>query len=788
MTGKGRKKMSHIRQIRKIMPVAAAAGILVSLETFAGAAERSFDAKALVPVKKLAMPDGGPMAFAKDGKCDFRIAFNARNHLERRAANMLAKCFERIVGERPGTNGTYAITFAADDTAEPEDFTVRTSPEGVALLGHPWHAALDFAERILGVRWYFPRTGEIYPKAKDLTIDPVAYSDAPYFPWRPEKWPTHCSVKNPGLVDKWQKYMPDLTRDEAYRFPDYWREGGSLPPCGSHSPNPLTLAKNHSNELDTIFYRSPKGKFYYNPKGHIGNYFDVLNLDFAELLIRDWKDFYASKGKIDRGNYKNFCNDTYVSFGCCDTKMPLSDVIDHPTVKELGLITQADIDRDPHHAMRNVYGHFYNYLGKRIKEEFPGKKLVVLAYYDSQLAPVDPRYPIPENVEINLCSGNLPYGLGNAERKENVLRDFREWYEARGNRPAFKAWLYAGVADKLRRAVGPEFAGDVPKTLGKYMGRGGVFYDYTGGEDLWHYFYSVYCCWRSQWNPAFDPDAAVEEMMHDLFPGEAGTWMAKFHSDLKQMVRERIATGAMAYPPEALDELERDLAEAKARLSDDSVVRARYALIADYFPAAFQTQRAKASYKPPVYEMRRRPGDAKGWDSLKPMKMLNTRTGGSSKLPVDVRLAWDDKGVYGHVRGSYVPAADSEKDMWSNDSVEVFFSPGTGKEVMYQFAFDVLDRTYVGKQRRLPILQPRDTTFKGEGFTHKTRIGGGGWEAGFFIPWTVFEAKPPKTGESWNANVVVNRHSEPEETASTSFTLNNNSNMGMFGLLRFNGD
>ena len=50
------------------------------------------------------------------------------------------------------------------------------------------------------------------------------------------------------------------------------------------------------------------------------------------------------------------------------TKMPLSDVIDHPTVNELGLITQADIDRDPHHAMRNVYGRFYNYLGKRIKE------------------------------------------------------------------------------------------------------------------------------------------------------------------------------------------------------------------------------------------------------------------------------------------------------------------------------------------------------------------------------------------------------------------------------------
>ncbi len=63
----------------------------------------------------------------------------------------------------------------------------------------------------------------------------------------------------------------------------------------------------------------------------------------------------------------------------------------------------------------------------------------------------------------------------------------------------------------------------------------------------------------------------------------------------------------------------------------------------------------------------------------------------------------------------------------------------------------------------------------------------GFWKAEFFIPWTVFEATPPKAGESWNANVVVNRHSEPEESASTSFTLNNNSNLGMFGLINFDG-
>lgn len=773
--------------VRATRLVLVAGGLLAAAEADGGAYDRNFDAKALVPVRKLATPAGGPMAFVKDGKCDFRIVFDAGKPLEKRAAEMLANCFERIVGERPGAGGTYAIAFAADETAEPEDFTVRTSPEGVTLLGHPWHAAVDFAERLLGVRWYFPRTGEIYPPAKNLTIEPVAYSDAPHFAWRPEKWLAYCTVSSKEMVANWQKYMPGLTKDEAVHYLEYWREGSSLPACGHHSPNPLTLAKSHPDKLKTIFYTAPGGKLYHNPKSHIGNYFNVLDLGFADLLIQDWKDFFASKGKIDRGDYRSYCNDEFVSFGCCDTKMPLMDVISHPTVKELGLITKADIDRHPDAAMRNVYGRFYNYLGKRVRDELPGKRLCVLAYYDSQYATVDPRYPIPDNVEINLCDGGLPAGLGNRESRERTLLLFREWYEARGNRPALKAWSYGGgAADRLRCGIGPEFVGDVPNVLGKYMGRGGVFYN-TSDTCLWNYFYSAYCCWHSQWNPAFDADAAVDEMMRDLFPGEAGPWMVKFHRDLKRTVRNRIATRE-AYPLSALDELERDLAEAEKRLSSDPVERMRYQLIADYFlPAAFRTQRALTMYEPPVYETPRRPAEESGWAGFAPMKMLDTRTGDASKLPVAVRLAWDEKGVYGRVRGAYAPMADPSKDLWANDSVEVFFSPGMGKEVMYQFSFDVLGRTYVGKQRRLPIVQPLDVTFKGEGFTHEARVGKENWEAEFFVPWSVFEAKPPKAYENWNANVVVNRHSEPEESASTSFTLNNNSNLSMFGLLRFNG-
>ena len=37
------------------------------------------------------------------------------------------------------------------------------------------------------------------------------------------------------------------------------------------------------------------------------------------------------------------------------------------------------------------------------------------------------------------------------------------------------------------------------------------------------------------------------------------------------------------------------------------------------------------------------------------------------------------------------------------------------------------------------------------------------------------------------SEVVVNHHSEPTESASTSFTMNNNGDLRMFGLLKFGG-
>ena len=515
-----------------------------------------------------------------------------------------------------------------------------------------------------------------------------------------------------------------------------------------------------------------------------------MDLKFADLLIEDLKIFYESKGKIDKGGYGTYCNDDFISFGCCDTSMPLSDIISDPTVKELGLISEADIKAGNWAAMRNVYARFYNYLGNRIKKEFPGKRFVALVYYNSQYPGVDKRYPMPDNMEINLCWGGLPLGLLSADRLAETEKIFKDWYEALGKRPAMKTWLYAPhPSNRLNRTVGAEFSGLVPQLLGDYFGReGGIFYDWTGGEDVWNYFYSFYNYWRIQWNPAFDVDASVDEMMLDLAPGEVGRRLGAFHRSLRKAVRDRTVSGKITVA--TIDALEKEAKAVKesAEASGDERQKLLVELVVDYVMPSFDTLRTLVTYEPPLYQTKRLPSSEADWASLPVVPLLDNRLGSPTKLPVEARFAWDEKGVYGRVKAAYAPMADESKDMWANDSIEIFFSPGLKKEVRYQFAFDVLGREYTSKQRLKPVIQPRETNYKGEGFTHEVKIAADGYEAKFFLPWTVFEEKAaPKVYDNWNANLVVNRHSEPKAGATSSLTLNNNGNLSMFGILRFNG-
>lgn len=756
--------------------------------------------KALTPIIEKAKPAGAPMTFVKDGKADFSIVFDAKNQQAARAAKLLMECFERTTGAKPAAEGRYTLEIVAAEDPLEQRLAVKTSPKGVTLSGNPWYAALDFAERFLGVRWYFPdENGIIYPKTAEFTVQPVHYEDEPWFSgYRGDKFYPYTSVENDDRRRHWDKYFAKkIQKDDVSKiseFMDHWRVGGrGCGFSGGHSPRPERVAKAHPDKLRTIFYTSPYGKFWYNPGGHVGNYFNVLDLGFADLLIEDWKTYYASNGKIDNGGYADACYPESVSFGCCDTYMPISEVRSDPIVQKLGLVKESDLARDKDAGMCNIYARFYQYLGEKLKKELPGKKLGLLIYYNTKCASLDPRFKLPDNVELFVCDGRLPGKTRNPKEMEKTIRLFREWYEACGNRPVKKAWLYAARFDKFGRAVMPEFIGDVPKVLGKYLSReGAVFYDSDGGSDYWHIFYSQYVGTRAQWNPDLDTDAAIDAILDDLLGAEAGAWMKKFHRAMKAAyVEYGVSTAgesgeSRGFPRTVIDELEKCLKEAEALLNPDSVEMKRFRLIADYWPEAFKTQRALADYEPPVYEVKRFT-EGMDWSKVADMPMVEFKSGAAQKIASSLKLAWDEKGLHVRFHAPYAPKADKAKDLWSNDGLELLFTPGLTKEQVYQFVCDCLGQTFVQKQRLLPIPQPPNASYKGEGFTHTEKIGDGEWSGEYLLPWSLFEEGAPKAYDSWNANLVRNKRSEPREVVSTAFTLGKHANTQMFGILRFLG-
>lgn len=84
-----------------------------------------------------------------------------------------------------------------------EGFAIRSTADAVYIVGNRYSrnadgqlwGAMEFLERFVGVRWYFPpaveggpQIGQSIPKTRDLIVPPVWIEDVPVFRKR-ELWP-----------------------------------------------------------------------------------------------------------------------------------------------------------------------------------------------------------------------------------------------------------------------------------------------------------------------------------------------------------------------------------------------------------------------------------------------------------------------------------------------------------------------------------------------------------------------------------------------------------------------
>ena len=798
--------------------------------------------KSLAPIAEDAKPAGGEMRFVEGGKVNFAIVADTRTEGRvrarcgnsiRPAIDELTNAFVRCFGAAPSVcdfrdEAAYAkakyLLYLGDQPFVREQgidcrslpgqgYRIATFKRGLIIAGNDsslvpgynadrydclgtspgtLYGALDFCERFLEVRWYYPGPdGSLYPRQTDLVIAPVAYTDGPYFNERQETYMIAMQTSTQQLVDKWSKYLGyAVPRKNDSSFSRYLRIGGTIPPVGMHNPNPKALIRNFPDRTKLIFYTSPNGRHWCNPKNPEQCYFNVFDLKFADFLVDEvYKPYFESKGKIDLGGLAPYVSKGYISFGQCDNKLPDADWKDIPVVKELGLKTMAD-----------VYCRFQQYLARRIAEEFPGTRLFVLAYYDQQNATEDPRWKLPDNFDVMLCAGNLPRRVRRPDQLEGTMKRFKAWYEASGNHPVSKIWLYTDYTNPFSVTMIPEFVGEVPARLGKYMGRDGCFFNY-GGSDMWHYYWCPYVSFRSQWNPGLDVDAAIDELWQRMYGPQAGAHLTNFHRLVKKGYLEHYLEGREVYPAELTAEAERELEAAGACLAKDSVEYRRWKLVRDYWPKAFAQQRVRAAYTPPVYEAKALgagetiavDGVAEAaWDAADVMPLADaadpTR---KTQWPTEAKVRWDERGVYFLATGNWEALVTPEEDMWKdNDMIEVFLMPGLGKEVLHQFAWDFTGRSYAWKKRFLPVVQPADTNWKPP-VVSKTVCGAGKWAFEAFVPFSVFDAPVPKAGEEWNVNLARDKSQkgcpayEPVDLVSSAFTMGNHTRKEMYGILKF---
>lgn len=803
----------------------------------------------LTPIVEKARPSGAPMRLVENGELRFAIVtdktaekmtgkINRTGKSIEPAVADLVKAFEWTTGKMPEIideneteklarypywlvvgDSKLARTNGIDVTKLPtEGFVIKSFERGLVIAGRDtslvegygmkplsqettgkgtYNGAIDFIERFLGVRFYFPGNGIWKPACVDLVVEPVWYEDAPYFAYRGDGYWPYESTSTKEKYNRWKKYMGEnpygLEFQKTPSFLRFWRIGGVRETFAGHCPFPDRMLKSHPDKIETMFYRSPCGKLWMNREAHIGNYWNVLDLKFADLLVEDYRRLFNSDGKDDPGGYRSACGRKMLSFGVCDTFLPYSDMVNHPVVQELNLIAESDIKRDADAALANVYGRFFQYLGNRVGKEFPGTKLGLLIYYNAKCASLDPRWRLPNNVEVNVCDGRLPKWTRSPQAMEKSKQLFREWYEALGNRPVTEAWLYNGMRENpFERAISAEYIGDVPKVLGRYFGRGRVFFDNGGGWDYWHSYYAMYAGTKSQWNPDFDVEAAIDAHWKRLYGEKPGECLRKFHKILRAMHEETFCRGeeeVPLYPVELVAKAEQLLDEGRAALLPGSEEEKRYGLVADYFAKGFKTQKARAAYETPVHNVRKLEGyaDDAFWADVAGVELMNPTTGSKTfRESVAAKFAWDEKGVYMRLTGAFDPLANEKADIWGNTRFELFISPGLKKEVKYQVAGDVLGRTFSQMQRKLPIEQPSDLDWDHKGFRSTPSVGRDGWRIDAFLPFAGL-GTTPRAYDQWNANFVYTKGGSKTELAGNSLTLGNHHNMVLWGIFRFLG-
>ena len=638
-----------------------------------------------------------------------------------------------------------------------EGFVMRSTADAVFIVGHRHSSnadgqlwgAIEFLERFVGVRWYFPPTvengpqiGLSVPKSKNLIVPPVWIEDAPVFSKR-ELWPSVSSPYNGSGIK-----MGPLHR--------FLRAGTSWPvSLQVHQPNWGKYAELKQNRPGVYQMRQDGSRQHevlcYGHPDTVKTY-----LEGIENSLRGKKPAYAPiSGK---------------SITVSPYDVELSCYCEH--CRKLW-----DDKAGQYGGASKVMTTFVDKLAREVKQRWPQEDftIVYLPYLNYTTAPEGVRFP--GNVEVQLCG--MP---GLAAYKEDAIRadeqaNIDRWIKSTGRR--IQNWHYCcWPAHKTKAAyqyphvVKQFYQANRGKTVGTFI---------NGTFNHWpRQHISLYCWLKVLWNPDYDVDAGVDEFATRMFGPAAKTMRRVIELQMTGWEDSKWPSGRfspkgiyeVSFPRQKVQQIQTLFAQARTEAKSDALVTARL----DYYEPALKEffgesdQMAGLGFKP---LMAQKVGELPHLDG----KLTDTQwqrapendfvqaTGTAKGKPAiytsSVQAVWTFEGVmFGFHLHEPTPqlletsnGGHDNGNMWWDDNVELFLDvTGKSEGEFYQFI--------VNPEINIWDSKLKDTTWECKGFKAAAFKGKDFWSLEVFLPFSAFpDAKKPGSGTDtvWTGNFTRHR-------------------------------
>lgn len=704
---------------------------------------------AALVASSLCVAETSELVWVENGVCEMPIVASNDKRTQQ-AAKYLSDCVEEMTGVRPEIKGEWtgrAIRMGTTAKRDDESFRTVTKNGSVFMTGAAYHAAYDFADRVLGVRQYWPTKdgGRSVVKTDRIVIPPQDFRDGPVYKKR-RHWPHDATEYGAALKPGDSNCKPHVVH-----APHKWVKDSKY---------------DYVRTRPEIFERRRDGKRAVGPMLCYGNPKTLET--YKERIVDEIENGVSAGGIVSKEDKCITVSQWDGAVACtCDFCTRLRD-------DSLG---------DAGYGSPIIWGWFVRELSDWLAVKYPDWTITILPYINTCVVPPGLVYT-NRNVEAFICV--MP-GLAMLKQPEVKAREealLREWAKATGRK--VQTWHYDCWPAEFTCA--PYVYGETIAAHYRDCRDVMVGTFINGGDPRERRSLSDYVWMKVLWNPDVDVQTIYDEFCERMFgPG------AKPMRELVRMQESgwnrpwktaKVSNKniyEVSYPRVDVLKMQGLFEEAESLAAGDALALSRIAYYKKGFGQFFRESEEYANgsaFAPLAMQKAPKPivDGALGEEDWSRTEMQTfvaalDKTNSTARYRTELRILWSpDDGVTFGVTCfdpdmAYLKGA-AKQGVLSREQLEFFFDPtGNGEGAYGHVILDINNNV---------SLHCHTGHWKATGVESAVRLFDDRWEAELFVPFSALSgfdgAQIPTTaagGRFWTGNVCRMRYGQAKPNGGT---------------------